>query len=170
MLYFPLALRKKPTKVAPASQKDDPKDTGAIPALPVLLRFLLSIGKKRNASDMLDGEDVQASSRTLKKKVAVQISHGSDTPHPPISVLQSYDSEQEIDELAAEDCDEEEGSYHAGSGEPYWQEDEEEESHRGVNKAKAVARGHDEVCAFAVQSPPLTFYSAGLFCRLDPHR
>ena len=68
MLYFPLALRKKPTKMAPASQKDDPKDTGAIPALPVLLRFLLSIGKKCNASDMLDDEDVQASSRTLKRR------------------------------------------------------------------------------------------------------
>ncbi|KIM58640.1 hypothetical protein SCLCIDRAFT_10184 [Scleroderma citrinum Foug A] len=100
-------------------------------------------GKKCKASDMLDGEGVQAGSKALKKKVAV-ISCHSDRPHlPPISILQSHDSEQEIDELAVEDYNEEEGQSDTAS-EEYCEEGEDvgEGSHRtgkSVNKGKAVA-------------------------------
>ena len=112
---------------------------------------------------MLDGEGVQAGSKALKKKVAV-ISCRSDRPHlPPISILQSHHSKQEIDELAVEDYDDEEGQPDTAS-EEYHEEGEDvgEGSHRtgkSVNKGKAVADEFigDEVCAFAVQFPSVIF-------------
>ena len=83
-----------------ASHEDDPKDANAFPALPVLLRFPLLIGKKCNASDMLDGKDVQASSKTWKKaKVAIQISLPSDRPPlPPISIFEATQGQRTKDQ------------------------------------------------------------------------
>ena len=97
---FHLASRNKPTEMGTASHTD-PKDVGVFSALPVLLRFPPSIGKKCNTSDMLDGENVQASNNASKKaKVSVQISPPSNRPPlPPISILQSHDSKQEDNEL-----------------------------------------------------------------------
>ncbi|KIM64083.1 hypothetical protein SCLCIDRAFT_8607 [Scleroderma citrinum Foug A] len=102
-----LTSRTKSTKMGAVSYKDNLKHSG----------------KKHKASDMLDGEGVQAGSKALKKK--------------------SHDSEQEIDELAVEDYNEEEGQSDTAS-EQYHEEGEDvgEGSHRtgkSVNKGKAVA-------------------------------
>ena len=68
---------------------------------PVLLGLSPSIGKKHGASDMLDGDNVEASSKEPKRaKLTVQASQPNSTlPLLPISILQSHNSEQEHDEL-----------------------------------------------------------------------
>ena len=58
-----------------SSHKDDPKGAGVCSTFPVLLGLSPSIGKKCGASDMLDGDNVEASSKEPKRaKLTVQAS------------------------------------------------------------------------------------------------